>query len=255
LHQGQRIQVQVHWLVLSLDPLTVLYHDGYVEFMYSAEYENEFLALPITDKDGRAAVKRVWRGSWSAFEHCINITHANLVSISQQTGNSRPNSPELAAARIRLDPASHVKNQMKQALVLMAKGLHTNANQSTKSGSPPPAYSSFALFCALFEIDQNLNVFFKDSYPSDLRGEEYSDIVNLHDDIYGSAFQLLEHFNGTKMEIFDPPSGALMGRYEWLVHASFPRSEISTKRRKSNQKERLWEFHYDWRHKAKTCVE
>ena len=274
-HQGRRIRVQVYWLVLSLDPLTVLYHDGFVGVGYSRKHENEFLTLEKQDRDGKATAERVWRGSWTGFEHYINTTSTNLVYFSQQAGSSTSRSKAAsAAAAIRLDPVSHVKNQMKQALVHIAEGFRSHSHsysyietpEGKESYSLPTTYSSFALFHAQFEVDRNLNVFFKDSYDSYTKGEDHSEIVHLHNDLYGAAFHLLEHLNATSTRIealTNPRTKNLMGKYEWLIHAKELRTEMSNgmaKMEKSNtindnEKEPLWKFGYDWKHKAKECFE
>jgi hypothetical protein len=60
LRRGRSFTVIVYWLVLSLDPLTLLYHDGYVYFDYSQDDENEFVTLKKNDQDGKRTNERMW---------------------------------------------------------------------------------------------------------------------------------------------------------------------------------------------------
>jgi len=254
LRRGRPFKIIVYWVVLSLDPFRVLYHDGYVYFDYSQDDENEFITLQKKEKDGNQTKERIWRGSWKNLEHYINTTHADLVSFSYQRDSSS-GSPMAAdaAASIRLNPISHVRNQMKQSLVKMAEGFkkYTVSKFSTSS-----SYSSFALFTAEFEIDQNLNTLLMDSYHTFMEGEDHSEMVYLHDDLYGSAFQLLDHFNSSKVDQLSS-NEELFGRYEWLIQVR-PKGNVPeiVKVVTTNGNDNiLWKFEYPWKHKAKECLE
>mmetsp|Transcript_59077 Transcript_59077/g.63758 ORF Transcript_59077/g.63758 Transcript_59077/m.63758 type:complete len:542 (+) Transcript_59077:239-1864(+) len=254
LRRGRPFTIIVYWVVLSLEPLRVLYHDGYVYFDYSQDDENEFITLRKKEREGKKTDERIWRGSWKSFEHYINTTHADLVSSSYQRGSSsdRPMAAA-AAASIRLNPMSHVRNQMKQSLVKMAEGFkkYTVSKFSTLS-----SYSSFALFTAEFNIDQNLNTLLIDSYHSFMEGEDHSEMVYLHDDLYGSAFQLLDHFNSIKADQL-PLNEELLGRYEWLirVRSKGDAPEMEKGVVSNGNDNLLWKFKYPWKHKAKQCLE
>jgi len=254
LRQGRPFTIIVYWVVLSLEPLRVLYHDGYVYFDYSQDDENEFITLRKKEREGKKTDERIWQGSWKSFEHYINTTHADLVSSSYQRGSSsdRPMAAA-AAASIRLNPMSHVRNQMKQSLVKMAEGFkkYTVSKFSTLS-----SYSSFALFTAEFNIDQNLNTLLIDSYHSFMEGEDHSEMVYLHDDLYGSAFQLLDHFNSIKADQL-PLNKELLGRYEWLirVRSKGDAPEMEKGVVSNGNDNLLWKFKYPWKHKAKQCLE
>ena len=142
---------------------------------------------------------------------------------------------------------------MKQSLVKMAEGFkkYTVSKFSTSS-----SYSSFALFTAEFEIDQNLNTLLMDSYHTFMEGEDHSEMVYLHDDLYGSAFQLLDHFNSSKVDQLSS-NEELFGRYEWLIQVR-PKGnvpEIAKVVTTNGNDNILWKFEYPWKHKAKECLE
>eukprot|EP00535_Pseudo-nitzschia_heimii_P005367 CAMPEP_0197181724 /NCGR_PEP_ID=MMETSP1423-20130617/5916_1 /TAXON_ID=476441 /ORGANISM="Pseudo-nitzschia heimii, Strain UNC1101" /LENGTH=851 /DNA_ID=CAMNT_0042632027 /DNA_START=349 /DNA_END=2904 /DNA_ORIENTATION=+ len=231
VHRDRPLEVLVYWLVLGLDPLIVLFHDGFLWFEYSEDDENEFLDLSGPD----GGTERVWKGSWRAFEHHVRETHGATVRF----GTSRA---AVAAASISLDPVSHVRNQMKSSVVKLARGFHKHAME--RRAGEPDAFSSFALFFAQFQIDRNLNVFATDAGHSFVKGEDHAEVVSLHDDLYGSAFRLIEYLNGTSAgeahgELREEEE--VLGRYEWLI-----RPDGGAK---------PWKFRYDWNYKAKECFE
>jgi hypothetical protein len=45
LYNGREFSVKVFWLVLSLDPLLVFFHDGHLLIPYDEKDENEFIML------------------------------------------------------------------------------------------------------------------------------------------------------------------------------------------------------------------
>ena len=252
LHEGKPILVTTYWLVLSLDPLTVLYHDGYIHYSYSRYDENEFLALPKHE----TTEERVWKGSWTALEHYVNITYANLLSLRSKDGVHKSKGAS-AAVSIRLDPMTHVRNQMKESVIRIAEGFHKHVLSEMAASAEETRYSSFALFQTQFQVDRNLNVFSKDCFHSYIKGEDHSEVVRLHNDVYGSAFRMLERMNSTSASPTttteldrhnndtygdDEKEKMPIGRYEWLIRA-----------RGFAPGGKLWKFRYGWKYKAKEC--
>jgi hypothetical protein len=103
---------------------------------------------------------------------------------------------------------------MNLSLVQIAEGFekHTTASKSSTASSPY-LFTEFE-----FEVDENLNMLLMDSRHSYMEGEDNSEMVYLHDEVFGSALKLLEHFNSTNA---DPLSSyeKLPGRYEWWIQA------------------------------------
>jgi hypothetical protein len=229
-HKKRPLEAIVYWLVLSLDPLIVLYHDGFLYYKYSKHDENEFFDLPKQDE----TTEMVWKGSWKVFEHYLNVAHATVASFAKSEAAT-------AAAGISLDPTGHVRNQMKAAIVKMATGL---ANYTAGLDLKDDNYKSYALYFANFQVDRNLNVFFRHASHSYIKGEDHGDVVTMHNSIYGSAFKLLEYVNATsaKSPIDEDHEKEILGKYEWLV-----RPDVNA----SNNKP--WSYKYDWKYKAMEC--
>lgn len=215
-YKGREFGVMVYWLVLSVDPLIVLYHDGYLDIPYSAEDENEFWGIPAGvqyDVNGTGPNRPVWRGSWACFEHLIRATHRRT-SLRDQ---------------IR-DPIQHVKGQIRRTLTKVGRDFdrHHSNNHVGKQGSNNDA-RFFALYSAEFEVDRNLNTLLADLTNLQLRGEEFQEAVDLHDDLYGTAFQLIERLivnstqhaqggNPTTLLSATLSEPSLMGGYEILIY-------------------------------------
>ncbi|KAL3913585.1 MAG: hypothetical protein SGILL_006428 [Bacillariaceae sp.] len=203
LYKGRRFTIVTYMMVVSWDPLIVYYHDGYLDIPYSEEDELEFLKR----EDG----SRVWRGAWE-----------NIGSMAK------------AAAKHRndvADPLQHVTSQLKQTLVNVGAGLASeivSALHNYSKNSAQPHY--YGLYKATFEMDRNMTTFLTDIENWKLvYGESYQEIVDLHDELYGSMFQMLESVNATMSaaqnsgnamtsEALTEATKNARGRYELLIH-------------------------------------
>ena len=258
VHQNQPIEIRVYWFVLSLDPLMVLYHDGYIHFPYSKHNEGEFVTLPGRQHGNLNSEKeRVWRGAWRNLEQILYVAR-------DKTAGSVPekrSKAATAAAAIEIDPILHAKNQMKHKLVIIAQGFQSYTQKMALSNA---TFTSFAIFQAKFEIDQDMNVFFKDSSHSHIEGEDHSEIVTIHNDVYGAAVQLLEHFHSKIIVNSSSTAGdELLGGFEWLIsdanraqNATFD-YKMSERHDQQNSKgnKTYWDFQYDWKYNAHECFE
>jgi hypothetical protein len=199
LYNGRPFYVKTYWLVLSLDPLIVYYRDGYLSIPYDKDDENEFL-FPLPDKHVRVDPNNapIWRGSWGAFGHFL----------TNKTTEE--------------DPLVHVTSQAKLLTVDVAKDMHKFATRNR------PAPQTFGVYMTSFELDRRLNlvepIISRVKIPSE--GTQY--VVDMHDDVFGSAFTLLETLNRTRSgfrQVLDPTSGG----YQLVIDG-----------------ESNWEFDYSW---------
>jgi hypothetical protein len=213
LYNGRQFRVKVYWLVLSIDPLIVFYHDGYMDIPHSEQDLYEFLPQNSSESP-------VWRGSWMGLEYHINAT---ISSISQENSTA------------------HVKNQMKSSLVGVAENFESYI-QEKLGGAKIPLPKSFGIYTASFEIDRDLNTLLVDVSVLDIPSEGYQYIVDMHDDLFGSAFNILEKLNGTSsssdFSIQQLKSAVDPSRYELLVN------------RAENER---WNFEYPGGFKAAIC--
>jgi hypothetical protein len=258
LYNGGEFSVNVYWLVLSIDdPLIVMYHDGYLDIPYAEEDEYEFL-LPIHSSDAiknnvatdgsHRKSRPIWRGSWSSLDYLITADHPPRASIRRKIK----------------DPAQHVKSQIKRSLVKAARGFESHHKEyhlmaGQKNGSVNNVGHGFALYVAEFEISRSLDTFFTDLRNLLVRGEEFQEAVDLHDDLYGKAIQLLEglmmnsttsgtpqggNVNGTTQHSLTLSDSAVVGGWELLIYDS-----------SSGDKSESFSFDYDWTGKAMECFD
>jgi hypothetical protein len=219
----RRFQIVVYWLVLSTNPLLVLYHDGYMFLPYASHDELEFVSLQHGSGQREAPI---WRGSWTSLEQQL-----------QQSATTRRNGSSLP-------PMDHVRNQMKQSLAAVAKGFYKLASDRSSQRQAPGRY--FAVFGAEFEIDQDHNVFLTELHDDHMAGEDQQCIVDLHNKLYGTALGLIERLNVTATtgpdsldleSVFTPKD---LGGYEWLIHPHFEFAyESNDEAKECKAKERL----------------
>jgi hypothetical protein len=188
LYNSRRFTVNIYWLVLSLEPLIVFYHDGFLDIPFDENDENEFL-FSDQDRLQKDESSRFWRGSWVGFEHLLDET---LWEATIRTNMTTTISPML-----------HVKGQMKKYLVKVAKLLKRLIKMDSKTSEP----HSFGIYMAIFDIDRNLHVMQPRISKMRIYSEGYQEMVNLHNDVFGSAFNLLEKRNTTIAGALDPVAG------------------------------------------------
>lgn len=207
LFKGRGLSVNVFWLVLSLDPLVVFYHDGFLHIPYNVNDENEFI-LQNQDHSLQYSNKSlVWRGSWISFDHLLRNTTVN-------------------------DPMNHVKGQIKRYLVTAAKELKRVVMERDLYSRP----HSFGIYMAEFNVDRNLHVMEPFVSTVEIYTEGYQEMVDLHDDVFGSAFNLVEKFNSTGTNVSAALDSVRSG-YELILDG-----------------ERGWEFEYIYYGQPKQCL-
>jgi hypothetical protein len=165
--------------------------------------------------------KLTWRGSWDGFDHLLR-SKTDIEGVE--------------------DPLLHVKNQLKSSLAKATEGLAQNIKQQLTSpvifGSTVPRY--YGVYKVKFEVDTQLNTFFtRLDHWNIIYGEDYQDIVDIHNDVFGSMLNLIEMYNSTQQPIetkvlSDAPSD-IRGGFELIIHGD------------------VWNYSYPTKGKAKEC--
>ncbi|KAG7349005.1 tubulin-tyrosine ligase family protein [Nitzschia inconspicua] len=223
--QDRRFQIVVYWLILSTDPLLALYHDGFIYLPYSANDEMECISAAKGEVP-------TWRGSW--------------ISLEKQL---RQQQVKFSGRETAMD---HVRGQLKQALVPIARVFATKATQYNQLNDI--AQRHFGLFGAEFEIDHNLNVFLTQLHDDLVAGEQHQYIVDLHDELYGKTLGILECLNSTAFTTHGRNSRQSwettleilthdkMGGFQWLVRPA------------TSAGQEQWTFqHYSGKQRAREC--
>jgi hypothetical protein len=218
LYNGRQFQVAVYWFVVSIDPFITFYHDGYMEIPHSEKDLFEFLPFNVSER-------AMWRGSWTGLDHHLSLTRIQS-SIAPQ------------------DRLMHVKNQMKRKLVKVADHFGSFIRDEMKAKISSSLPKSFGIYKAWFEIDRDMNVLLVELDTIDIFSEGYQYIVDVHDDLFGSAFNILEKFNAT-----DPrrPDFSIQELKSALDHSGY---ELLIDHGGNSS----WNFKYPGKFKAKVCT-
>jgi hypothetical protein len=250
LYKGRDFSVHTYVLVVSWDPLIAYYHDGYLNIPYNSLDEIEFLTLR---EDGAAPDNYFWRGSWKIFKPMLEAFTSTL---STSPVGDR-------------DPYGHIRNQLKHSLAQAVDGLALDLSlllkefKNTVNASSLPNF--YTIYNAAFQVDRNLN-----TYLSGLRSwnvayaESYQEIVDLNDDLYGAAFNLLEVVNATlsnakrsnikvTTEDLEKATNEVVGGYELLIHKSPNMKVTSIGVDSNNTSVVLWKYEYEAQGAAKNC--
>ncbi|KAG7357519.1 tubulin-tyrosine ligase family protein [Nitzschia inconspicua] len=187
LFNGRKFSVKVFFLIASQDPLIVFYHDGYLDIPYDEKDENEFVYPKQNKLSSPNGLHPVWRGSWTSFEGLLRQTSID-------------------------SPMLHVKGQMKTHLINAAKHFK---KRKQKTVSPEMA-RSFGIYKASFNLDRNLHVMKPIVHEMYIYSEGYQEIVDLHNDVFGSAFDLIEAYNSTSSDFLTVLDSA-RGGYELIL--------------------------------------
>jgi hypothetical protein len=172
---GRKFDLRFYWMVASVDPLIVLYHDGYARVGNSVYQESDFS---------------------STKQHLT--THTFLANEEKGTADElreliqyhyKQNYWDLRK-RIKIDPFEHVRNQFKQSIALTADAFRdvTFGNDKRKYR----AENSWAFYGVDFVIDNDLDVWYIEAQAGPGLEEEFDFRVELHRDLLRSAIDIVE---------------------------------------------------------------
>mmetsp|Transcript_4331 Transcript_4331/g.4783 ORF Transcript_4331/g.4783 Transcript_4331/m.4783 type:complete len:241 (+) Transcript_4331:1054-1776(+) len=189
--------------VASLDPLLVLYQDGFVRIGYSSIYP-----MDTTIDDETASFKDFSDFLWHVWEQQKSFY------ISELGIN---------------DPVIHVRNQLKEAITTFVEGYHDSTLLfSTTQASPSSKKidDAFELMAMEFMIDNEMDVHFM-SVPTDttyddkhysLINEDYYFLLQKNHELYYSMIMTLEEiWNKQKVETTAIVPLFQTGKFELIV--------------------------------------
>ncbi|KAL3808172.1 hypothetical protein ACHAXA_009859 [Cyclostephanos tholiformis] len=147
---GAKFDLRFYWLVASVDPLIVLYHDGYVRVGGAAYNESNW------DTTGQHLTNheyRVYRGK----EDEDILADALWRRVRQHYVANRQRLSETFKI---VDPVKHVRNQMKEAIGATAEAFKETLTLVDPNTPPVTTENLFALYGADFIVDEDLDVFY-----------------------------------------------------------------------------------------------
>ncbi|KAG7365593.1 tubulin-tyrosine ligase family protein [Nitzschia inconspicua] len=164
--------IRVYWAVVSLEPLIVMYHDGYIT---GRRMETSTFSWNRTHiKTGRKWDTRpsFFQMSFSEFEKSLDRS----ISQSFPAGS----------------PTQHVRSQMKEALADMIQVFQTKSFK-LPDGVYLTAENAYSLFCADFILDESLDVWLV-STPKGVCNldEDHYFRIDLHASMFQGMISMLE---------------------------------------------------------------
>jgi len=187
----RKFDVRVFWLVASLDPLVVLYHDGYVRIGNSDYSETDF-SDTRKHLTTRTKLGPEGKATWNEFAQALEDSHS---SSSQPPNTSKifssgSNGGGSAAGTVAATPVEHVRNQMKEALGEMIERFRdvsfvTNFEEL-------PTENSYSFYCADFILDNDLDVWFLEPQFGCGLDEDYYFRLEMHASMFNGMVGVLE---------------------------------------------------------------
>jgi hypothetical protein len=169
----------MYWLVVSLDPLIVLYHDGYVRIGNSEYSETDFsdTTAHLTTHTGLGAESKA---TMAEFEDALN----QLYNQQQSAKNTRISLPD------GMTPMTHVRSQFKHALAEMVVAFKGESFEKP-DGDLLSADNGFNFYCADYILDNDLDAWFIEPQNGCGLDEDYYFRLEMHASLFNGMVDTL----------------------------------------------------------------
>mmetsp|Transcript_36820 Transcript_36820/g.41984 ORF Transcript_36820/g.41984 Transcript_36820/m.41984 type:complete len:519 (-) Transcript_36820:538-2094(-) len=177
-----KFDLRYYWLVASLDPLIVLYHDGYVRVGNSQYDESDF----------SSTTKHLTTHTYLPDE--VKAPAEDLAQLIREhyTANQR----RLRSTIRNIDPYEHVRNQIKESVAETVAAFKAetfgNSKKNKNKKHKFTAENGFVIYGADFVIDNDLDVWYTESQEGPGWEEEFEFRLQLHKDLLENAFRIVE---------------------------------------------------------------
>jgi Tubulin-tyrosine ligase family len=164
----RKYDVRMFWLVASIDPLLVLYHDGYVRIGNAVYDESDF----SNTRNHLTTHTRLAEEGKATFEEFKQ--HLRQHNRDAQLGIS--------------DPVAHVRNQFKEAIgetIAAFKDKSFTTKEMVEE-------NGIGFFGADFILDQSLDVYFLEPQTGCGLDEDYNFRIEMHDQLFRSMVDILD---------------------------------------------------------------
>jgi hypothetical protein len=164
----RKYDVRMFWFVASIDPLLVLYHDGYVR-IGNAVYDESDFSNTRNHLTTHTKLAEEGKATFDEFkQHVRQHNRAANLGIS--------------------DPVAHVRNQFKEAI-----GETVAAFKDTSfSTKEMVEENGIGFYGADFILDQSLDVYFLEPQMGCGLDEDYNFRIQMHDQLFRSMVDILD---------------------------------------------------------------
>jgi hypothetical protein len=174
LDSSYGFKIRVFWAVMSLEPLIVMYHDGYID-----AYQSDQSTFSQSAETKTIHTDKEWMGMPPLFQLSFAEFETHLNRNVQQSFPAG-------------SPTQHVRSQMKEALADMIFVLQTKAF-NLPDGVSLTAENAFSLYCADFLLDQSLDVWLASQPKSGCNlDEDYYFRLDLHASMFQGMIDIME---------------------------------------------------------------
>ena len=156
--KGQKFDLRMYWLVASVDPLIVLFEDGYVRAGATSYDEQSW------NSTGQHLTNHNFRGE------DLDVTHRHLWKRVQEHYDQHREQFQSDEYGNIMDPVLHVRNQMKAAIGQLAEAFKPDMYEQAMA-SDCKVENFFAFYGCDFILDADLNVWFIEAQASPGIGE------------------------------------------------------------------------------------
>lgn len=184
-YQGRKFDLRLYYLVASVDPLVVYYHDGALRVSLS-EY-NDKVFESTTDHLTNL-------GRNDAMDNCtIALTDWEVDLKAHVAKDPSRFPPEVAQ-----DPLAHIRNQAKAALAELVSATRDVAFEGIRRNRTPME-NVFALLGGDFIVDQDLHVWMTEAQSSPGYGHETRVRLSLYEKFLPSAIDIVSQVTDKQM--------------------------------------------------------
>ena len=152
--QGHKFDLRVYWLVASVNPLLVYYHDGIARVSLTSYNPNDF-----SDQSTKSHLTNVAQSLSGGNEddRLLNLATRSFDDLDtflrEYVASSRANGSPRFERRIREDPLGYVRQQIKKALAFVVDAFR----ETVLNLEGCPADNCYVFFGADFMLDESLN--------------------------------------------------------------------------------------------------
>ncbi|KAG7365589.1 tubulin-tyrosine ligase family protein [Nitzschia inconspicua] len=181
--ERRKFDVRMYWLVASLDPLIVLYHDGYVR-IGNSDYSEEDFSNTRAHLTTHTFLGAEGKATFDQFEEMITTYWE---SKNNRMGGTIGRSYPWPAK----SPVEHVRNQFKDAIAEMIEVYQKEAFD-IPDGQTITAENAFSFYCADFILDNDLDVWFIEPQNGCGLDEDYYFRLEMHGSLFNGMTDIME---------------------------------------------------------------
>jgi hypothetical protein len=202
----------MYWAVVSLDPLIVVYHDGYAR-IGNAEYTEGDFSSTTTHLTTHTGLGAESKGTFEQFEDMLNVfweERSTMLKGSAPLEISFPAKTPVVRLFERKKAGlyaifwigvsyifafvvnqEHVRNQFKEALAEMMEVYH-GETFTVPDGVELTSDNGFSFYCADFILDKDLDVWFIEPQAGCGLDEDYYFRLEMHAQLFNGMTDIME---------------------------------------------------------------